>query len=92
MTINTKAAEPAPISGSSRQVARQAGEEKRRRRVVMLVMAAAAARIAVDKRTLAGVIVIAIGVAAMKGMTQERGFPVLDWYRSLGRDKNPNPT
>ena len=92
MTINTDAAEPAAISGSSRQVARQAGEEKRRQRVVKLVMVAAVARMAVDRRTLAGVIVVAIGVAAMKGMTQERGFPVLDWYRSLGRDESSNPT
>ena len=92
MTINTEAAEPAAISGNSRQVARQAGEEKRRQRVVMLVMVAAAARMAVDRRTLAGVIVVAIAVAAAKDMTQERGFPVLDWYRSLGGDKSPDPT
>ena len=92
MTINTEAAEPAAISGSSRQVARQAGEEKRRQRVVKLVMVAAAARMAVDRRTIAGVIVIAIAVAAAKGAMQTRGFPVLDWYRSLGRDKSSNPT
>ena len=90
MTINTGAAEPAPISGS-RQVARQAGEEKRRQRVVKLVLVAAAARIAVDKRAIAGVIVIAIAAAAAKGAMQTRGFPVLDWYRSLGRDKSHSP-
>lgn len=92
MTINTQAAEPAPIPGSSRQVTRQAGEEKRRQRVVILVMAAAAARMAVDRRTLAGVIVVAIAVVASKNMTQERGFPVLRWYQQLGRDKSPDPT
>lgn len=88
MTINTEAAEPAAIPGSSRQ----AGEEKRRQRVVMLVMAATAARMAVDRRTLAGVIVIAIAVVASKNMTQERGFPVLRWYQQLGRDESPDPT
>ncbi len=88
MTINTEAAGPAPISGSSREVAHQAGEEKRRQRVVKLVMVAAVARMAVDRRTLAGVIVLAIAAAAAKGAMQTRGFPVLDWYRSLGRDKS----
>ncbi len=73
-------------------MARQTGEEKRRQRAVKLVMAAAVARMAVNRRTLAGVIVVAIGVAALKGITQERGFPVLDWYRSLGADNHPNPT
>ncbi len=86
MTINIRLAEPAPISGSSLQVAPQAGEEKRRQRVVKLVMTAAVVRLAMDRRTLASVIVIAIGVAAVKAMTQERGFPVLRWYQSLGRD------
>ena len=73
-------------------MARQTGEEKRRQRVVTLVMVAAVARMAVDRRTLAGVIVVAIGVAAAKGAMQTRGFPVLDWYRSLGADKSPDPT
>jgi hypothetical protein len=55
MTINIGSAEPAPITGDARQVARQAREARRRQRVIMLVMLAAAARTAVDKRTLAGV-------------------------------------
>ena len=88
MTINSGLAEPAPFSGGARQVAHQAGEAKRRQRVVTLVMLAAAARMALDKRTIAGVIVLALGVAAAKGLTQERGMPGLDWYLRLDRDKN----
>jgi hypothetical protein len=91
MTINTEAAEPASISGSSRQMAQPAPGEKRRQRVVKLVMVAAVARMAVDRRTLAGVIVLAIAAAAAKGAMQTRGFPVLDWYRSLGQDKSDTP-
>jgi hypothetical protein len=85
MTINTAVAEPAPIAGGTRQEAREA---KRRKRVVRLVMLVAVGRTAVSTRTLAGVIVIAIGVAAAKRMASERGTPALDWYRALGRDKN----
>ena len=48
-------------------------------------MLAAAARVAVDRRTLAGVITIAIGLAAAKGLGSERGTPALDWYRRRGR-------
>jgi len=92
MTINTEVAEPAPLPGGARQVAQPAPGEKRRQRVVKLVMVAAVARMAVDRRTLATVFVVAIAVAAAKGMAQERGFPLLDWYRSLGGDKSPNPT
>ena len=92
MTINIGLAAPAPISADARQVARQAREAKRRQRVVMLVMLAAAARTAVDKRTLASVIVLAIGLAALRGLGKERGTPALDWYRARGRDKNPSPT
>ena len=83
MTINTGSAEPVPISGDARQAAREA---KLRQRVVMLVGLATAARVAVDKRTLAGVTVLAIGLVAATHLTKERGTPGLDWYRRLGQD------
>lgn len=88
MTIDTGSAEPAPISGGTRQEAREA---RRRQHVVTLVMLAAAARVAVDRRTLAGVIVIAIALVAAKGLAKERGMPGLDWYRALGRDESRRP-
>jgi hypothetical protein len=88
MTINTGPAEPVPISGDARQAAQEA---KRRQRVIMLVGLATAARVAVDKRTLAGVTVLAIGLVAVTRMTKERGTPALDWYRRLGRDEGRGP-
>ncbi len=45
-------------------------------------MLAAAVRTAVNKRTLVSVIVLAIGLAAVKGAAQERGMPALDWYKA----------
>ena len=85
MTISIGLAAPSPISGSTRQEAREA---RRRQHVITLVMLAAAARAAVDRRTLAGIIVLAIGLAAAKGLASERGTPALDWYRARGRDKS----
>jgi len=91
MTINSGLAEPAPISGGARQVAHQAREAKRRQHVVTLVMLAAAARTALDRRTLAGVIVLAIGVAAAKSLATEHGTPGLKWYLARDRDKSRTP-
>jgi hypothetical protein len=88
MTIDTGSAEPAPMSGGTRQETREA---RRRQHVITFVMLAAAARTAVDRRTLAGVIVLAIGVAAAKRMATERGTPALDWYRARGRDQSRSP-
>ena len=85
MTINTGVAEPAPLSEGTQQEAREA---RRRKHVVTFVMLVAAVRTVVSTRTLAGVIVLAIGVVAAKRMATERGIPALDWYRALGRDKN----
>jgi triphosphoribosyl-dephospho-CoA synthetase len=51
-------------------------------------MLAAAGRAAVDRRTLAGIITLAIGLAAAKGLSSDRGTPALDWYRARGRDKS----
>lgn len=85
MTINTGVAEPAPISEGTRQEAREA---RRRKHVVTLVMLVAAARTVVTTRTLASVIVLAIGVVAAKRMASDRGTPALDWYRTLGRDNS----
>jgi hypothetical protein len=84
MTVSIGSAAPAPISGGTRQEAREA---RRRQRVMTLVMVAAAARVAVDRRTLAAIITLAIGLAAAKGMASDRGTPALDWYRARGRDK-----
>jgi hypothetical protein len=84
MTISIGLAAPASISGDIRQEAREA---RRRQRVMMLVMLAAAARVAVDRRTLAGIITLAIGLAAAKGLASDRGTPALDWYRARGRDQ-----
>ena len=85
MTINSGLAEPSPIPGAARQEAREA---RGRRRVVSLVMLAAVARTAVDRRTLAGVIVLAVGLVAVKQLASEHGTPGLDWYRALGRDES----
>jgi len=85
MTISTGLTAPASISGGTRQ---EKGEARRRRRVLGLVMLAAAARAAVNRRTLAGVITLAIGLAAMKGLASDRGTPALDWYRARGQDKS----
>jgi hypothetical protein len=84
MTIDIGSAEPAPMPGGTRQEAREA---KRRQHVIRLVMLAAVARTALSRRTLASVIVLAIGLAAVKRMASDRGMPGLDWYRSLGRDE-----
>ena len=92
MTVNTGVAEPVPVSGDARQAAHQAGEARGRQRVIMLVVLAAAARAVADRRTQAGVIVLAIGLVAAKRMAQERGTPGLDWYRALGQDKSPRST
>ena len=52
-------------------------------------MLAAVARTAVSRRTLAGAIVLAIRLVAVKGMASERGMPGPDWYRALRRDESP---
>jgi hypothetical protein len=85
MTIDTGSAEPAAMPGDTRQEAREA---RRRQHVLTVVMLVAAARAAVDKRTLAGVVVLAIGVVAVKRMTTERGFPLLEWYRTQGTQES----
>jgi hypothetical protein len=85
MTISIELAAPAPIPGRTRQEVREA---RRRQHVITLVVLAAAARAAVDRRTLAGIITLAIGLAAAKGLASERGTPALDWYRARGRDKS----
>ncbi len=87
MTINIGSAGPAPIAGT-RQEAREA---RRRQHVITLVMLAAAARAAVDRRTLAGVIVLAIGLVAAKRLATEGGTPGLDWYLARGRDESRSP-
>ena len=92
MTINIDSAEPVPISGGARQVAQQAPGAKRRQHVVTLVMLSAAARVALDKRTVAGVITLAIGLAAAKGMAKERGTPGLSWYLARDRNKSRSAT
>ena len=84
MTSTIAVAGPAPASGITRQ---QAAEAKRRQQVLKFVMLAAAARVLVSRRTLAGVIVLGIGLAAAKRMGNERGTPALDWYRARGQGK-----
>ena len=84
MTISIGLAAPASISGVTRL---GAPEARRRQHVMRLVMLAAVVRVAVDRRTLAGVITLAIGLAAAKGLASDRGTPALDWYRARGRDK-----
>jgi len=88
MTINIGLAEPAPISGRTRQ---EAPEARRRQHVITLVMLAAAARAAVDRRTLAGAIMVAIGLVAAKRLATESGTPGLDWYLARGRDESHSP-
>jgi hypothetical protein len=55
-------------------------EATRRQNVTRLVMLAAAARLVVSRRTLQGIIVLAIGVIAAGRLAKERGTPGLDWY------------
>ena len=62
--------------------------ERRSQHVITVVMLAAAARAAVDRRTLAGVIVLAIGLVAAKRLATVGGTPGLDWYRARGRDES----
>ena len=88
MTISIGSAEPAAISGRTRQEAREA---RQRQRIVAFVMLAAAARVAVDRRTVAGIITLAIGLVALKGLGSERGTPVLDWYHARGRGESRSP-
>ena len=87
MTINIGSAEPALFSRAARQATRQEQEARRRQHVVTFVVLVAAARAAVDRRTLVGVVVLAIGLAAAKGVAQERGTPGLDWYLVRGQDE-----
>lgn len=63
-------------------------DARHRQRVVTFVMLAAAARVAVDRRTLAGIITLAIGLVAVKGLGSERGAPVVAWYRARGRGES----
>ena len=85
MTINIRLAGPAPFSAAARQATRRAGEARRRQHVITFVVLVAAARTAVDRRTLAGVIVLAIGLVAASRLAKERGTPGLDWYLRAGR-------
>ena len=73
------------MPGGARQAARPSREARRRQRVITFIALAAAARMAVDKRTVLGVIVVAVALVAVKGLAGERGTPLLDWYRAIGR-------
>ena len=84
MTSNIEVAGPAPAPERTRQ---QAAEAKRRQQVLKFVMLATVARVVVSRRTLGGVIVLGIGLAAAKRMGNDRGTPALDWYRARGRDR-----
>lgn len=66
--------------GDTRLAARPAPEATRHQHVTKLVVLAAAARLAVDRRTLRGAIVLAIGVIAAGRLAKERGTTGLDWY------------
>jgi hypothetical protein len=55
--------------------------------VLTFVMLAAAAR-AADRRTLAGAIVLGIGLVAAKRIASEGGIPGLDWYLARGQDES----
>jgi hypothetical protein len=88
MVISTGSAEPAPSPGDARQAAHQAREGRQRQHAVTLVVLVAAVRMATDRRTLAGVIVFAIGLAAARQLMKQRGIPGLEWYRNQGRDKS----
>jgi len=85
MTINVGVAAPAPVSGGARQARHQAREAKRRQHVVRFVVLAAVARTAVDRRTVVGVIVLALGAAAAASLANQRGTPGLDWYVKQGQ-------
>jgi hypothetical protein len=68
-------------------VVQETREAKRRQRVSTFVMVATAARAVLARRTLAWVIVLAIGVVAAKRMAGERGMPGLDWYLAREHDE-----
>jgi hypothetical protein len=88
MTINIGLTAPAPFSASARQARHQAREAKRRQHVVRFVLLAAVARTATDRRTVVGVIVLALGLAAAASLANQRGTPGLDWYVKQGGDKS----
>jgi hypothetical protein len=77
----------AHTQGNARLTARPMPEARRHQHVTKLVVMAAAARLAVDKRTLQGVIVLAIGVIAAGRLAKERGTPGLDWYLKRAAQK-----
>jgi hypothetical protein len=54
--------------------------------VLKAVVLMSVVRVATDKRTLVGVIVAVVGLAAAKQLASEGGNP-LDWYLSLSGDK-----
>jgi ABC-type phosphate/phosphonate transport system permease subunit len=91
MVISTGSAEPAPGSGDARQAAHRAQEARQRQHAVTLVMLVTAVRMATDKRTLAGVIVFAIGLVAARQLMKQRGIPGLEWYRNQGRHESRGP-
>jgi uncharacterized protein involved in response to NO len=80
MTNSSGSVAQARLQGNTRQVACPAPEVRRQQHVIKLVMLAAAARLAVDRRTVQGAIVVVIGVIAASRLAKERGTPGLDWY------------
>ena len=72
--------------------ARPAPGATRHHHVTRLVVLAAAARLAVHRRTLQGVIVLAIGVIAAARLGKERGTPGLDWYLKRAAQKVSDKT
>ena len=87
MTVNEGSPAPLPATpGDASYAAQQARAARRRRSVLNGVMLMTAVRAAMDKRTLAAVVVAAVGLAAAAQLASEGGNP-LDWYLSLSGGK-----
>jgi hypothetical protein len=77
---------PHRTPGDASYAAQQARAARRRQSVLKGVVLMTAVRVATDKRTLAAVVVAAVGLAAAAQLASEGGNP-LDWYLSLSRGK-----
>ena len=72
------------ISGGTREAARQSRVARRRQHVIRLVALAAVARLACNRNSVHGLIVVAVALAAAARLAREGGNP-LDRYLALGR-------
>jgi len=83
MAINVELAGPAHvISGGTREAAHKSRVAQRRQHVIRLVALAASARLAFNRSSVHGLIVVAVALAAAARLAREGGNP-LDRYLAL---------